>query len=87
MSIELDPRDKKELEAHAEENGKTLRELLTEIVRKFLMGKNGVPGTTHIEEFDALLKEIDALPDEPDSNDGLSGSMDHNQIIYRKPNP
>lgn len=92
MNIELDPREQRKIEALTSESGKDPGELLGEIVREALAARTR-NGDAHEDEAELLSRQrkalrdlharIDTLPVHPQT-DGLSGSSDHDAILYGK---
>jgi hypothetical protein len=91
MNVELDPKDKKELELLAQAEGKNLGELLRELLHEAIAERKrngGVRGDeeevirSQQEALEGLHEELDALPPEG-PQDGFS-ARDHDEVLYGK---
>jgi len=91
-SKDLDPKDQRELEALASESGKNPGELLRELVHEApdTRARNGDSSETEStllakqrEALKNLHERLDAMP-LVRHTDGLSGSRDHDAILYGK---
>jgi hypothetical protein len=91
MNIELDPHDKQRLAALARESGKDIDELLRDLVHEALEGRRENGDSSEVEAL--LTKQREALKDLHERldamplvrhTDGLSGSTDHDAILYGK---
>ncbi len=92
MNIELDPKARRELETLASASGREPGELLRELVHDALETRLRNGDTTEGDEellakqreaLKSLHERLDAMPLVPHT-DGLSGSADHDAILYGK---
>jgi hypothetical protein len=92
MNVELDPREQRKIEALASATGKDPGELLRELVHEALeirarngdaLGDEADLLARQREALRALHARIDPLPVHSHT-DGLSGSRDHDAILYGK---
>ena len=89
MNFELDPNDRKDLEALASESGKNPEELLRELVHEALTerkrngsassNEDAVTRAQH-EEWERLDRELSALP-VSEKTTRFSG-RDHDEVLY-----
>jgi hypothetical protein len=91
MNVELDPKDKKELERLAQAEGKEPGELLCELLHEAIADRkrNGDVAADDNEvirrqqqALEELHSELDALPSEG-PQDGFS-ARDHDKVLYGK---
>ena len=88
MNVELDPSQEREIEALARESGRTVAEVLRELVERGLSRRGGQPPadeddsivTRQRDAWERLHAELVALPVSEKAK-GFSGA-DHDEVLY-----
>lgn len=88
MNIQLDPVQQKRLEDLAKRQGKGPAELAHQLLSEAIAAKEAKSSETEeveahaqVKEWESLFQELDRLP-KVEHKDGLSGSRDHDEILY-----
>jgi hypothetical protein len=90
MNVEIDPKQERRLEALARSEGKPMGELVHELLDEALLSRERDGSGAESDEavarsqrgaWERVFQDFDALPNIV-HGDGLSGSADHDQIIY-----
>jgi hypothetical protein len=80
MKVELDPKYEAQLRAIAERSGRTVDQVIADLIECGLAGADDTPPHDWKAALTAVLKEIRELHVES-ADDGFSGA-DHDEVLY-----